>query len=147
MTTGGCQCGAVRIEARGAPVRVLACHCRMCQRATGNAFAPLAEFAAADVTIEGEVATWASSNVSERGFCPRCGTPLFLRDRDGNVIELMVGAMAEPGALAPAYHYGVEGRVGWLEGFGDLPAYRTGHGPDEYDGPAIESRQAPERRA
>ena len=38
--TGGCQCGRVRYRA-AALGRMSLCHCRMCQRATGNAFAPL----------------------------------------------------------------------------------------------------------
>lgn len=39
--TGGCQCGAVRYEISGGLGRASICHCRMCQKALGNAFAPL----------------------------------------------------------------------------------------------------------
>ena len=37
--TGGCQCGAVRFEARRLG-RSSICHCRMCQKATGGFFGP-----------------------------------------------------------------------------------------------------------
>ncbi len=33
---GGCQCGAVRYEAKAASGDAYYCHCRMCQRAFGH---------------------------------------------------------------------------------------------------------------
>lgn len=38
---GGCQCGNVRFRAGAILDNPHVCHCRMCQRATGNFFAPL----------------------------------------------------------------------------------------------------------
>ena len=142
MHRGGCQCGAVRIVASEAPVRISVCHCRMCQRATGGLHAPLAEFAPGTLRIEGEPTSWASSNVSERGFCPRCGTPLFLRDLADGTTEVMLGAMADPVALAPTYQYGVESRMPWLAAMTDLPGYETGAGPNDDDDALPVSRQA-----
>ncbi|MBX5009866.1 GFA family protein [Rhizobium lentis] len=40
--TGGCQCGAVRYRAEGELGYPHICHCRMCQKAAGNYFLPLA---------------------------------------------------------------------------------------------------------
>ena len=40
--TGGCQCGAVRYALYAEPTNPHVCHCRMCQKAFGNYFAPLA---------------------------------------------------------------------------------------------------------
>jgi hypothetical protein len=34
--SGGCQCGAVRYRAAGAIGYPHLCHCRMCQKASGN---------------------------------------------------------------------------------------------------------------
>ncbi len=42
--TGGCMCGAVRYEATEPPQKVGYCHCRMCQKWTGNLFFPYAMF-------------------------------------------------------------------------------------------------------
>ena len=36
--TGGCQCGQVRYELSGEPIRLIACHCTECQRQSGSAF-------------------------------------------------------------------------------------------------------------
>ncbi len=40
--TGGCQCGAVRYALLTQPDNPHICHCRMCQKAFGSYFAPLA---------------------------------------------------------------------------------------------------------
>jgi hypothetical protein len=36
--TGGCQCGAVRYQLLTPPEHACICHCRMCQRASGQPF-------------------------------------------------------------------------------------------------------------
>jgi hypothetical protein len=38
--TGGCQCGAVRYRITAPFENAHICHCRMCQKAFGNYFAP-----------------------------------------------------------------------------------------------------------
>ena len=39
--TGGCQCGALRYRATAMLDNSHLCHCRMCQKATGNIFSAL----------------------------------------------------------------------------------------------------------
>ncbi|WP_096785071.1 GFA family protein [Rhodobacter sp. CZR27] len=121
---GGCQCGAVRYEVAAGPKKASVCHCRMCQRATGNAFAPLLEVPTADVTWHGTPATWASSNISDRGFCATCGTPLFFRDRDGDTTEFMAGSLSGFD-YRPVYNCGIEARMPWLAQLNDLPERET----------------------
>src|SRR5947209_4503660 len=77
IMTGGCQCGAVRYTLYAVPTRASVCYCRMCQKASGNYFLPLAgvkrdEFA----WTRGSPGTFRSSELVERDFCPKCGTPL-----------------------------------------------------------------------
>lgn len=77
---GKCLCGAVTIRVDGAhDPRPGACHCRMCQRWSGGLFLCFAAEASA-VTVKGEVARYASSDIAERAFCPRCGSHLWMRD-------------------------------------------------------------------
>lgn len=94
--SGQCLCGAVRIEIDGTHVAAVgACHCQMCQRWTGALFATFdAEDAA--VTVSGEVARYRSSALSERAFCPVCGSNLWMRDHEeGANYELMPGLFRE----------------------------------------------------
>ncbi|GMG84077.1 GFA family protein [Paralimibaculum aggregatum] len=139
--TGGCQCGAVRFRVTGGLGRASICHCRMCQRATGGAFAPLV--GARGVEWQGTPARFASSDVAERGFCAACGTPLFYAPLGSEVVELMIGALDDPGAVTPELHYGVESRVPWLQLADGWPAQETRPGGLSGTGPArIASRQA-----
>ena len=78
--SGGCQCGRVRFRVDGPLGRASICHCRMCQKATGNYFAPYVSFRKGAVTwTRGDRKLYRSSNFAQRGFCGDCGTHLFYR--------------------------------------------------------------------
>lgn len=119
---GGCQCGAVRYDVPAGPKKATVCHCRMCQRATGNAFAPLLEVPTADILWHGSPALWASSNLAWRGFCATCGTPLFYRS--GDTTELMAGTLAGFD-YRPVANHGVEARTPWVLALSALPDHAT----------------------
>ena len=115
-TTGGCQCGAIRYRA-GVIRDAYWCHCRMCQRATGNVAAAFVNVAKDDLRWEtGEPAWHMSSPFGRRGFCAACGTPLSFDYLDSPRIDLTVGSLDEPAMVQPnAPHFGVESRVpGWI---------------------------------
>ena len=140
--TGGCQCGRIRFRVTQALGRAAICHCRMCQRATGNVFAPLVS--AEGVEFDGTPARYASSDVAERGYCRDCGTPLFYQGSAGQGLNLMVGALDDPDAAAPVLHYGEESRVSWLSLNDGLPTHQTRPGGLTGKGPAtITSHQDP----
>jgi hypothetical protein len=117
--TGGCQCGAVRFQITGKLGRASICHCRMCQKAFGNAFAPL-------VTARG--LTWTrgaprhfrSSNKVRRGFCADCGTPLTY-EPDGFDVEIAICALDQPAAVTPVIQVGRESRLPWVDHLPTLP--------------------------
>ena len=142
--SGGCQCGAIRFAFDGPPRRFTACHCRMCQRAVGNAFAPLVELKTEAVRWTGdEPALFASSSIAERGFCGHCGTPLFYRQIGGDSIEIMAGALDEPDAFQLDYHYGAESMRRWLRLDDGLPRRRTREADLTPNGRPVISRQSP----
>jgi hypothetical protein len=93
--TGGCQCGAVRFRIDGALGSASICHCRMCQKAFGNFYAPLVSVDEAKLEwTRGEPKRFRSSNHVQRGFCPECGTPLTYEAPDG--VALAIGAFDAP---------------------------------------------------
>ena len=124
--TGGCQCGAVRYAITGPPERVHLCHCRMCQKASGGPFAALAPVQHRDFAwTRGTPASFASSSLSHRDFCAKCGTPLAFRYDDAVTISVTLGSLDRPEEVAPVRHYGIEGRLGWLDRIDRLPAETT----------------------
>src|SRR3546814_3358076 len=96
-TTGGCQCGQVRFEAKPPELSAYFCHCRMCQRAVGNIFASFVNLPKADVRwTTREPDYYASTMFARRGFCSACGTPLTFDYPDSDVIDLTLGAFDDP---------------------------------------------------
>lgn len=114
LRSGGCLCGNIRFSVRVDP-RVHYCHCEMCRRVTGSAFAVLC-------WVDRDALRWAShspalrrsSPLARRGFCGECGTPLSL-DYDGSPeIGLHAGTFDDPNTLRPAYNYGADRRLTWV---------------------------------
>jgi len=126
--TGGCQCGAVRYALYAEPIEASLCHCRMCQKAMGNAFAPLAKIPRADFAwTRGAPSVFRSSPITERGFCDACGTPLSFAYTDAGAdwIEVTMGSLDDPGRIEPTGHFGVESKVPWLHLADGLREVRT----------------------
>lgn len=91
--TGGCACGALRYSISSAPIQQTHCQCRDCQRRSGTGHASWPVFAAAPKdAVVGHASHWTSvgdSGTEKRhGFCPNCGTPVYL------AFPVMPGLMA-----------------------------------------------------
>ncbi|MDP9589700.1 UNVERIFIED_ORG: hypothetical protein J2W19_002251 [Shinella zoogloeoides] len=122
--TGGCQCGAVRFRVEGAPGDASVCHCRMCQKASGNFYLPL-------VSVRDAVLTWTrgapkrfrSSNHGYRGFCADCGTPLTYEAPDG--VALTIAAFDDPAAITPRIQWGIEAKLPYVDTIPELPGEDT----------------------
>ena len=123
---GGCLCGAVRWQASAPPRSVHHCHCGMCRRWTGAAFATLVWFRRADLAWHGRPPViHRSSPIATRSHCGTCGTPLALVYEGRDDIALAVGTLDDPAAVTPTHHYGVEGRLPWADIGGTLPSKET----------------------
>jgi hypothetical protein len=108
--SGGCQCGAVRFRVEGALGEPSICHCRMCQKAFGNFYAPLVSARQAKLTwTRGERKRFRSSNHVYRGFCGECGTPLTYETPTG--VSLAVGAFDDPSEIVPKVQDGIEAKI------------------------------------
>ncbi|MGJ8611153.1 MAG: GFA family protein [Octadecabacter sp.] len=123
--SGGCQCGAVRFRAETLKDDAHVCHCRMCQKATGNFFAPLVGVPTPDlVWTRGQAARFNSSDQVERGFCSACGTPLFFHVLDGDHWALMMGAFDDPATVPLRSEDGPEGRLPQIDQLGHIQVHR-----------------------
>ncbi len=143
--TGGCQCGAVRYRLSAEPTGVTICHCRMCQKASGG---PIMAFGGVRLSeffvSSGAIATFSSSDIAERGFCARCGTPLTYREAGSDRVSVTLGSLDEPGAVAPVTQLGVESKVSWLVPSLSLPEIRTDQWLAKKKIAAIHNRQHPD---
>jgi hypothetical protein len=122
--SGGCQCGAVRFRIEGALGDASVCHCRMCQKASGNFYAALVSVHGAKLDwTRGEPKTFRSSNHGRRGFCGDCGTPLTYEAPDG--VALAIGAFDQPAEIAPQVQWGTEAKLPYVDGIPALPGHAT----------------------
>jgi hypothetical protein len=134
ILTGGCQCGAVRYTADVIPKTAHLCHCRMCQKAAGNYFMPLASAPKATFEASGEISWFQSSEPVRRGFCAKCGTPLIYDPLGSSNWSVTLGSLDNPAAAAPTHESGIEARMPW---FDPLPGvHQEVSGASETDGGA-----------
>lgn len=130
--TGGCQCGAVRFRVEGAMGSASICHCRMCQKAFGNFYAPLVSMREARLEwTRNEPKRFQSSNHVKRGFCPECGTPLTYEAPDG--VALAIGAFDAPEEIEPTIQWGIEKRLPYVDELANLPGYKTERDPESIE--------------
>lgn len=125
MWSGGCLCGHCRYVVSEIPSHVGYCHCSMCRRATGGPFAVLIRVRAESLGWSNPPASYRSSPIATRGFCPNCGTPLYLQYDDDDRIRVTVGSVDQPDVFAPQSHYGIEGRLSWIDCNSRLPEEET----------------------
>jgi hypothetical protein len=125
MVTGRCLCGAVRWTTSERPKVVHHCHCGMCRRWTGAAFATLAWFSRHAITWSGEPLSFRSSPIAIRTHCGICGTPLSLAYDERDDIAFTVGSLDAPQSVTPTHHYGIECRLPWVDIGADLPGRPT----------------------
>ncbi|MCA1438960.1 GFA family protein [Ensifer sp. IC4062] len=122
--TGGCQCGAIRFRVEGELGDASVCHCRMCQKASGNFYLPLVSVRGAKVTwTRGERRRFQSSNAVRRGFCGDCGTPLTYEAPDG--MALAIAAFDRPQGIVPTIQWGTEGKLPYVDRVHELPGEET----------------------
>ena len=113
---GSCLCGGVRFEAGDLQTDPAHCHCSMCRKFHGAAFATLA---AAD---------------EFRSFCSRCGTSLAFRSNDESETpyEPALSLFDEEVPVRPAAHIFTNFSATWYRVNDGLPVF--GEGRIEGDG-------------
>ena len=138
--TGGCLCGAVRYTASAPPQMQGLCYCADCRKASGSAFIPFMNFAAADIVITGEARQHAAKSIrgtdAVRNFCPVCGGLVF-----GGIIgvdaehTVYAGSLDDQGHFKPTIAIFDRDRPAWLA----LPAGLAPHAtmPDTTLPPAL----------
>jgi hypothetical protein len=106
---GGCMCGRVRYTAAINGLGAYLCHCRMCQRSSGNVSLAMKNVRRADVSWEREPDYYQSSPIARRGFCSECGTSLTFEYLEGSEkMDLIVGSFDDPAPFVPNSHFGAE---------------------------------------
>jgi len=126
--TGGCLCSKVRYEISFAPVRMVNCHCRTCQKSAGSAYMALMFVPDSALKIVGSYQEYptlaASGRTVYRAFCPQCGAPLFGRNSVYTQLRPVAATtLDDPGIFHPELDMWVADAQPWDTMNPDLPKY------------------------
>lgn len=127
--TGGCACGAVRYENKGAPKYMGNCHCTDCQKATGGPYLPAVLVALSDFSVtKGAPRMFESpadaGHSMHRAFCGDCGSPVFLiNEANPKIRVLYAGSLDDPSWFKPSRDIYVASAQPWDLLHPDIPKY------------------------
>ncbi len=122
---GGCLCGKVRYEVDGPLLNADHCHCSMCRRQHGAAFATYAEFNPVEfkwTAGKNFVKTFETKGGGGWCFCSECGSSLAGTE-DGRIMTITLGTVEGDPGVEPALHIFVGSRARWHEITDDLPQF------------------------
>ena len=148
---GACLCGGVKFSLPQAGVdagNAGMCHCGQCRRWGGGAGVVCVDTPGAMLESADTLRWYRTSKQSERGFCARCGTPLFWREAaggDGAISEVCAGALQDDRGITVSRHIYVDDKPAYYDLAGDAERltgaeYESRVAGDERDaGPAVRS--------
>ena len=129
MIKGSCQCGKVNYEADSAISDLSHCHCSMCRKLHGAAFATFAGVARDGFRwSEGDnvLRTYASSEKIDRVFCSNCGSQLVVFYKpEPDLMYLTMGTVDGDPDCPPAYHQFAASKAPWHEITDGKPQHDT----------------------
>lgn len=129
VTEGGCLCGAVRYRLHGPLRDVVACHCGQCRRWHGHFGAYTAvPRDALELTANGELTWYRSSDRASRGFCRVCGSSLFWQGEGRDHVAIAAGSLDDGSGLRLTEHIHVADKPGYYDLKDGLPQRERGLG-------------------
>ena len=148
MLTGSCLCGDIAFEIDGTVEMVGHCHCSMCRKFHGGAFATFGTTSPDDFHWSRgaeKIRTYRSSSQGYRHFCPRCGSAVPMSGEGQPFALVPMGNVAEDPGTRPRLHFFTGSMAPWHTIVDDLPrheAYPEEFGPDAtaVDRPAREPK-------
>ena len=117
--TGGCQCGSVRYVLTTEPIRLVACHCKECQRQSGSAFGMSMPVAKDSLTVTGPTKQFTriadSGNEVAGVFCPECGVRIYhVLKSVQDVLSLKPGTLDDTSWLRAGHFVWMKSAQGWV---------------------------------
>lgn len=128
---GSCLCGQIRFEVEQFAPLTGNCHCSMCRKFHGAAYATIAEarsrhfrWTAGEELLKG----YTAKNGTTRRFCSNCGSSLTFASpkADPDLIEIALGCFDDEVPVKPDAHIFVASGAEWARPQDDLPQFEAG---------------------
>ncbi|MEO3866035.1 GFA family protein [Rheinheimera fenheensis] len=127
MYQGACLCGAVEVEIHGPISSIIHCHCSLCRKSSGTAFATNGFVQRADFKLvkgEAELSQFAFKPGRLRHFCRHCGSPVYSSNaQDPSRVRLRLGILTTDISERPMSHNFYSSKANWEDLDVALPRY------------------------
>ena len=127
MTEGHCLCGQITYTLSADIEFVDHCHCSMCRRSHGAAFATYGRVARSALELKSgseHLKTYASSDSVNRKFCAHCGSNLFFEHAAmPDHAFVTIGSLADSRSIRVDAHIFVGSKSDWFEILDALPQH------------------------
>ncbi|WP_394145638.1 GFA family protein [Vibrio atypicus] len=127
MYKGSCLCGSIQFSLDGAVTDIIHCHCSLCRKASGSAYATNGFINAVDLKLDdakGTLTFYESSEGKRKYFCSKCGAPIYSSNAQSPTrYRLRLGVLESDILERPISHNFVTSKANWEEFDADLPHY------------------------
>ena len=128
MVQGKCLCGQTCFEISQALEDVSYCHCSICRKASGSAFAAYGATLIENFKwLYGEnlLSKFEVSNVLSKQFCSHCGSTLVTYHlSEPDVYHVSLGCLNDDVEVKPEYHQFVGSKANWYQPTDGLPQFQ-----------------------
>lgn len=140
---GSCLCGAITFEATAFADSGGHCHCSMCRKFHGAAYATLASVnrdAFCWKTGEELLTHFTAPNGTTRSFCSRCGSSLQFTSPRANaaIVEIALATFDDELPIQPSAHIFVASGANWVRLPADERQFAEGRASEQLAGPGAE---------
>ncbi|MGI9319387.1 MAG: GFA family protein [bacterium] len=127
MITGGCQCGLVQYKVDGELLDYCHCHCSICRRLHGAAFATWGGVSRVNFSYligENHLKAYAFSDRSDSMFCDTCGSRILVDFKpEPDMLYIALGTVNGDVRRPTGYHQFTGSKAPWYEINDDLSQY------------------------
>ncbi|KJY73702.1 GFA family protein [Vibrio nigripulchritudo] len=129
MYKGSCLCGGVELTISGSITDIIHCHCSLCRKSSGTAFATNGFVNTSELEITKGAELMGFYEVKpgkKRHFCTRCASPVYSsNDENPSKIRIRLGILDSDIEERPISHNFVTSKANWDSLNEDLPQYET----------------------
>lgn len=129
MYQGSCLCGKIKFSINNGIRDIVCCHCSLCRKAQGSAFATNGNVNLQDfnfISGQDNLTVYKASENQSKLFCKTCGSPIMSKNSlTPDVIRVRLGTIESEITEKPEAHIFVNSKANWEEIHGNLPQYEN----------------------
>ncbi|BCO17620.1 aldehyde-activating protein [Alteromonas sp. KC3] len=127
MYQGSCLCGAISVELKGPIESIIHCHCSLCRKNSGTAYATNGFINTEDFTVldpQKKLTYFEFKKGKKRHFCAVCASPIYSSNTENPTkLRIRLGILDSDIEERPLSHNFVSSKANWDNLDADLPRY------------------------